>query len=34
MKLLGKNLLNLKKDEKKTYWIKKNEIKSKMDNQF
>tara|TARA_X000000368_G_C23004342_1_gene700438 strand:+ start:876 stop:1265 length:390 start_codon:yes stop_codon:yes gene_type:complete len=34
MKLLGKNFLNLKKDEKKTYWIKKNEIKSKMDNQF
>ena len=34
MKLLGKNFLNLKKDEEKTYWIKKNEIKSKMDNQF
>tara|TARA_B100001063_G_scaffold242862_1_gene272363 strand:- start:2081 stop:2230 length:150 start_codon:yes stop_codon:yes gene_type:complete len=34
MKLLGKNFLNLKKDKKKTYWIKKNEIKSRMDNQF
>jgi large-conductance mechanosensitive channel len=34
MKLFGKNFLNLKKDKKKTYWIKKNEIKSKMDNQF
>ena len=34
MKLFGKNFLNLKKDKKKTYWIKKNEIKSRMDNQF
>jgi len=34
MKLFGKNFLNLKKNKKKTYWIKKNEIKSRMDNQF
>ena len=34
MRVLGKNLLNLKKDNKKTYWIEKSEIKSKMKNQF
>ncbi len=34
MKLLGKDLLNLKKNNKKTYWIKKNEEISKMKNQF
>ena len=34
MKVLGKNLLNLKKDNKKTYWIERSEIKSKMKNQF
>ena len=34
MKILGKNLLNLKKDNKKTYWIERSEIKSKMKNQF
>ena len=34
MKVLGKNLLNLKKDNKKTYWIEKSKIKSKMKNQF
>ena len=34
MKILGKNLLNLKKGNKKTYWIDKSEIKSKMKNQF
>ena len=34
MKILGKNLLNLKKSNKKTYWIERSEIKSKMKNQF
>ncbi|MDC0982040.1 SxtJ family membrane protein [Candidatus Pelagibacter sp.] len=34
MKILGKNLLNLKKDNKKTYWIEKSKIQSKMKNQF
>ena len=34
MKILGKNLLNLKKDNKKTYWIARSKIKSKMKNQF
>ena len=34
MKALGKNLLNLKRDNKKTYWIEKSAIKSKMKNQF
>ena len=34
MKALGKNLLNLKKDNKKTYWIEKSKIESKMKNQF
>ena len=34
MRLLGKNLLNLKKDNKKTYWIERSKIKSKMKNQF
>ena len=34
MKFLGKNLLNLKKDNKKTYWIERSKIKSKMKNQF
>ena len=34
MKVLGKNLLNLKKDNKKTYWIEKSKIESKMKNQF
>ena len=34
MKVLGKNLLNLKRDNKKTYWIERSEIKSKMKNQF
>ncbi|MDB4216484.1 SxtJ family membrane protein [Candidatus Pelagibacter sp.] len=34
MKVLGKNLLNLKKDNKKTYWIERSKIKSKMKNQF
>tara|TARA_Y100000590_G_scaffold450927_1_gene591400 strand:+ start:55 stop:456 length:402 start_codon:yes stop_codon:yes gene_type:complete len=34
MKILGKDLLNLKKNHNKTYWIEKNDIKSKMKNQF
>jgi hypothetical protein len=34
MRLLGKNLLNLKKNDKKTYWIERSKIKSKMKNQF
>ena len=34
MKLLGKNLLNLKKNNKNTYWIAKSKIKSKMKDQF
>tara|TARA_B100000767_G_C19614449_1_gene471274 strand:- start:603 stop:752 length:150 start_codon:yes stop_codon:yes gene_type:complete len=34
MKLLGKDLLLLKKNIKKTYWIKKSLPKSKMKNQF
>ena len=34
MKILGKNLLNLKKNNKKTYWIERSKIKSKMKNQF
>ncbi len=34
MKLSGKNLLNLKKTNKKTYWIERSNIKSKMKNQF
>ena len=34
MRVFGKNLLNLKKENKKTYWIEKSKIKSKMRNQF
>ena len=34
MKLSGKNLLNLKKGSKETYWIKTSKLKSKMKNQF
>ena len=34
MKLLKKDLLNLQLNKDKTYWIKKNEPKSKMKNQF
>ena len=34
MKVFGKNLLNLRKDNKKTYWIERSKIKSKMNNQF
>ena len=34
MRLFKKDLLNLKYNSKKTYWIEKNEIKSKFKNQF
>ena len=35
MRLLGKDILNLKIDKKKnTYWLAKSKIKSKMKNQF
>jgi hypothetical protein len=34
MKFLGKNLLNLKKNNKSTYWIERPKIKSRMKNQF
>jgi len=34
MRILGKNLLSLKKDNKKSYWIEKSKIKSKMKDQF
>ena len=34
MKAIGKDLLNLKKNNKKSYWIERSEIKSKMKNQF
>ena len=35
MRIFGKNILNLKKDKnKKTYWIKKEDFKSSMKNQF
>ena len=34
MKLLRKDLLNLKRNKKETYWLKKEKIKSNMKNQF
>ena len=34
MRILGKDLLMLKKNDKKTYWIEKNDSKSNMKNQF
>jgi len=34
MKMLAKNLLGLKKENKKSYWVQKSSIKSKMKNQF
>ena len=34
MRVFNKDLLNLKINNKKTYWIKKTEPKSKMKNQF
>ncbi len=34
MKVLGKDILNLKKSDIKSYWLKKKGLKSKMKNQF
>ena len=34
MRILGKNLLNLKRSNEKSYWVEKSKIKSKMKNQF
>ena len=34
MRLLGKDILNIKKNKKKTYWIEKSRLKSTMKNQF
>jgi len=34
MKILKKDILNLKKNKNKSYWITKSELKSKMKNQF
>ena len=34
MRILGKDVLNLKYNKNKSYWIKKNGLKSKMKNQF
>ena len=34
MKLLGKDLINLKKNNNNSYWIEKNNQKSKMKNQY
>ena len=34
MRILNKDLLNLKLNKSKTYWIEQNEQKSKMKNQF
>ena len=34
MKILNKDLLSLKFNKEKSYWIEKNGIKSKMKNQF
>tara|TARA_B100001769_G_C21477105_1_gene278259 strand:- start:20 stop:403 length:384 start_codon:yes stop_codon:yes gene_type:complete len=34
MRLLGKDILNLKYHNNKSYWIEKNDLKSKMKNQF
>ena len=34
MKILGKDLLNLKISKKNSYWVEKDEIKSSMKNKF
>ena len=34
MRILGKDLLNLKYNKKDSYWIEKSDVKSKMKNQF
>ena len=34
LRILGKDVLNLNKNNKKTYWIKRDTVKSEMKNQF
>jgi len=34
MRILGKNLLDLKRGKKNSYWIEKSQLTSKMKNQF
>jgi len=34
MKIFGKDILGLKKNKKKSYWVERSSIKSKMKNQF
>ena len=34
MRAFGKDLLNLKKNNKKSYWVERSPLKSKMKNQF
>ncbi len=34
MKVLGKNLLNLRRGNNETYWVEKSKLKSKMKNQL
>ena len=34
MRMLKKDLLNLKFNKEKSYWVEKNDLKSKMKNQF
>jgi len=34
LKLFGKDLLNLKKNKNKSYWVEKKELRSTMKNQF
>jgi len=34
MKILGKDMLNLKRNNNNTYWVEKSGPKSKMKNQF
>ena len=34
MRILGKDLLNLKFNTQKSYWIERESVKSKMKNQF
>ena len=34
MKMFNKNLLNIKRGNKKSYWVERSKIKSKMKNQF
>tara|TARA_B110000046_G_C12919770_1_gene366575 strand:+ start:476 stop:865 length:390 start_codon:yes stop_codon:yes gene_type:complete len=34
MKIFGKDVLGLKKNKKKSYWVERSSIKSKMKNQF